>query len=170
MEPTRLHWIKDEGDDPADVCAHSPVRLVISEHSLVTPDDGDWTVSASAVVLLRTLSRDHTKQHPAGEHLFPCCGDCIDVGEDDVVICGCPSGKDFEITHGPGSVALRADGQTHTVSEADWRDAVFSFCDEVMAFYERSSPKTPSDAEDRKGFDRMMSEWRHRRAEPCHAP
>jgi len=99
--PTRLHWIKDdENDDPSDLCAHSPVLMEVDGTALVSPDDGDATVNAAAIYLLRTLERDHTKADPVGDQLFPCCGHAMyDTGEEDVVICGCPNGSDVYVTH-----------------------------------------------------------------------
>lgn len=36
-----------------------------------------------------------------------------------------------------------------------WRQSVVKFCDAVEAFYDRSLPKTPSDAVERDGFQKM---------------
>jgi hypothetical protein len=74
LVPTRLHWIKDDGtDDPCDLCAHSPVQFEIDGNTLVAAEDGDATVGAAAIYLLRTLEQDHTDDNPVGDHLFPCC-------------------------------------------------------------------------------------------------
>ena len=63
LMPARLHWILDDGkDDPSDLCAHSPVRFEIDGVSLLDPTEGDFTVSAAAIYLLRTLYRDHTQK------------------------------------------------------------------------------------------------------------
>ena len=77
LTPTRLHWIKDDGDDQSDLCAHSPVLFQIEDKILVAPSDGNVTVSAAAIYLLRTLERDHTKGKPVGEQLLPCCGHAL---------------------------------------------------------------------------------------------
>ena len=173
LRTDRLHWISDNGvDDPADLCAHSPVTCEINGEILASPDDGDWTVSASAIFLLRALERDHTKKSMVGDHIFPCCGHGIyDVGESEVVICGCPSGIDFEIRHRHEIFEITTDdGRRIEVPEREWEDAVVRYSDQVMSFYERSKPKVPSDAEERKGFAAMMTEWnrlrsRHTKAE-----
>ena len=74
--PTNLHWIGGL-DDSADLYAHSGVDFRIGDSVLVKPSDGDWTVSAAALYLLRTLSQPHTRQQPITEYLFPCCGNGI---------------------------------------------------------------------------------------------
>jgi hypothetical protein len=59
-----LHWINGSADDRADLCAHARVEFRTNGDVLIRPDDGIWTVSAAAVYLLRTLSRQHTKSEP----------------------------------------------------------------------------------------------------------
>lgn len=71
-----FQWIKGEDDDPDDQCAHGRVLFQINNTTFVKPEDGIWTVSASALYLLRTLSENHTIENPVAEtnFLFPCCG------------------------------------------------------------------------------------------------
>lgn len=118
-------------------------------------------MSASAIFLLRALDRDHTKESKVGDQIFPCCGHSIyDVGEEEVVICGCPSGIDFEIRHRSGLYTISTkDGREIAVPEAEWESAVVRYSNQILSFYEQSSLKEPSDEEDRKGFDAMMVEW-----------
>lgn len=167
LEPTRLHWIKDDGaDDPRDLCAHSPVRFEVDGVPLVGPDAGDFTVSAAAIYLLRTLERDHVPAAPVGEHLFPCCGHAMyDTGDDDVTICGCPNGRNVDVVHADDVVRLTlVDGRTFIVPTDEWRRAVHRFADRVREFYERSLPKTPADDTDAAGLARLWIEWNRRRA------
>ena len=165
--PTRLHWIKDDGnDDPCDLCAHSPILMEVDGIPLVSPEEGDATVSASAIYLLRTLERDHTRAEPVGDQLFPCCGHGMyDTGEDDVVICGCQNGSDVFVKHRKGNeTQLQSpDGRTFSVSSSDWRNAVITFSDTVQAFYDQSLPKTPGDSTDSAGFAKLLAEWNRRR-------
>jgi hypothetical protein len=168
LSADRLHWIRDDGsDEPSDLCAHSPVTCQIDDQVIAQPEDGDWTISASAIFLLRALGRDHTKESKVGDQIFPCCGHGIfDVGEPEVVICGSPSGIDFEIRHTDTTFQLSTeDGRVIIVPKDDWRNAVLRYSDQVMEFYDRSAPKEPSDETDRKGFAAMMSEWRRLRQE-----
>lgn len=164
LEPTKLHWIKDDGsDNPEDLCAHSPVQFEIDGNVLVKPDDGDWTVSATSIFLLRSLSRNHTKENTVGAaQIFPCCGHGIyDLGEPEVLIMGCPSGIDLEIYQNHDSYKIvTEDDQELVVSSDEWKSTVHRFSSKVLSFYEASLPKQPFDDESQKGFNLMMSEWR----------
>ena len=162
LRADRLHWISDNGrDEPYDLCAHSPVSLQIDDQILARPEDGEWTVSASAIFLLRALRRDHIKESRVGDQIFPCCGHCIyDVGKPEVAILGCASGIDFEIRHLMNIYQITSDdGRIIDVPENDWREAVLDFSDAVMDFYDRSMPKEPADDDERKDFSAMMIEW-----------
>jgi hypothetical protein len=166
LKPTTLHWI-DSVNAAADLCAHSAVDFRIGNSILVKPSDGDWTVSAAALYLLRTLSRQHTKQHPITEHLFPCCGNGIFEieGQDDVQIVGCNSGIDFEVVRTGDEVMLTADdGKEYRIAISDWKKAVGEFSDSVRAFYESSPPKVPEDEWEKRSYFKFLSEWSRRRS------
>jgi hypothetical protein len=168
LRPTNLHWIKGDSDDPKDLCAHAGIEFRVGKDTLVSPNDGDWTVSAAALYLLRTLSEPHTKSSPVGDHLFPCCGFAMfDVeGQEDVLICGCPSGIDFQvIREGKEVVLIGPDSGARRLQWSDWRKAVCEFSDAVQSFYAASSPKQPFDEEDAKGFRKFMEEWKRRRVQ-----
>lgn len=167
LRPTNLHWIDGSIDDSEDLCAHSGVDFRIGDAILIKPTDGDWTVSAAALYLLRTLSKQHTKQQPLTDYLFPCCGNGIfEVeGQDDVQIVGCNSGIDFEVVRMDDDVILTAKGGAqHRVALSDWKKAVCEFSDSVRAFCAASSPKEPEDELDGRSFRKFMSEWSRRRA------
>jgi hypothetical protein len=164
-----LRWIQGAVDDPKDLCAHGDVDFRIRDDVLLDPMAAkDLTVSAAALYLLRTLSVPHTRDAPVGDHLFPCCGfSMYDLAEhEDVVICGCPNGEDFEVFHdvsGVGVVIQAADGRRWRVGWPEWRAAVFEFADQVTEFYAVCSPKQPFDEEDAKGFRKFAAEWERRR-------
>ncbi len=163
--PKKMAWIKGQKDDPKDLCAHGKVQFEIDGESLVSVDDGEWTVSATALYLLRTIEADHTKVSPLFERVFPCCGfSMYDIeGEENVVICGCPAGIDFQITHTGNNVEIKPEGKEPIVISSDaWIRAVIGFSEAVSVFYSSSSSKTPDDEDDIKGFNKFMSEWRKR--------
>ena len=82
---------------------------------------------------------------------------------DDVLIIGCPNGIDVSVKHQNGRVVITSEsGESKSVSEIAWRDAVLKFSDEVRNFYESSAEKIPGDDEDQKGFDKMFKEWERR--------
>jgi hypothetical protein len=165
LQPTNLHWIDSIGD-AQDLCAHG-VDFRIGDSILVKPRDGDWTVSAAALYLLRTLSQPHTKQQPITQYLFPCCGNGIFEieGQDDVRIVGCNSGIDFEVMRIDDEVILTTeDGTQHRVARSDWTKAVCVFSDSVQAFYVASPPKEPEDEWEQRSFRKFLSEWSRRRS------
>lgn len=166
LRPLNLRWINGVADDPADICAHGEVEFRIGDDVLVN-SAGEWTVSAAALYLLRTLSVPHTRAAPVGDHLFPCCGFCLyDLpGESDVAILGCPNGIDFEILRqdsGDGVTVRAPDGRAWPVGWQEWRAAVFEFADRVSDFYASCSPKQPA-ADDAAGFAKFTAEWERRR-------
>ena len=167
LRPTDLHWLKRDADDPQDLCAHSPVEFRVAGHIMVDPSEGDWSVNASAIYLLRTLSRPHTRQSPVGDHLFPCCGFALYEidGQDDVLIQGCPSGVDVQVTRVADQILLTgADGGQHPLPFSEWKQAVCDFSDIVHRFYDHAKPREPVDEQDRNGFRKMMTEWARRRS------
>lgn len=167
LRPTNLHWIDGSLDDAEDLCAHSAVDFRIGDSILVKPSDGDWTVSAAALYLLRTLSQPHTKKQPLTEFLFPCCGNGIfEVeGQDDVQIVGCNSGIDVEVLRVDDEIIVTVrDGTQYRVSFSEWEAAVWNFSDLVRAFYSASSPKEPEDDWERRSFNKFLAEWSRRRS------
>ncbi|HJT79412.1 MAG TPA: hypothetical protein VJ739_19605 [Gemmataceae bacterium] len=172
LQPVNLSWIQGAADDPKDLCAHGDVEFCIGDTVLLRTSGRNLTVSAAALYLLRTLSVPHTREAPVGDHLFPCCGFAMweIPGQDDVTICGCPNGEDFEILHevdGAGVVIRTADGRSWQLSWPEWRAAVFGFADRVSAFYAACSPKQPCE-EDAAGFKKFRSEWERRRGVALH--
>ncbi len=161
MQPIRLHWIKDDGlDDPSDLCAHSPVIMEINKEMIVSPDDGDWTVSASSLLLLRSIFRDHKGDMEDEEHIFPCCGHFIIPNEDrEVHITGCPNGIDFSIIHMESDIELKFEAKTFRISKNEWCNTVIEFSDKVQKFYRSSQSKILDDDFEREGFEQMMNEW-----------
>ena len=67
-----LHWINNE-DDPTDLCAHGKVYLRIGDEILSNEESGNWTLSAAALSLMRTIKTDY-KTGDFGSQLLPCCG------------------------------------------------------------------------------------------------
>ena len=167
--PEKLTWLNTEDDCPGDLCAHSAVTFSVDGLEIATPSD-EWTVSASAIYLLRTLERNHTKENPVGEHLFPCCGHSMYVVDDsdDVLIIGCPSGVDATIEHFDDQIRITADsGEFRNVPKLQWIEAVLTFSSAIREFYDSSAEKTPGDDVARDGFNRMLLEWERRH--PRHA-
>lgn len=169
LKPQGLRWLTKPADDPQDLCAHGKVTFEIDGTSLITPEDGEWTVSAAALYLLRTLDNNFAQEPffvaDESEQIFPCCGfEMYDVeGEDDVLILGCPNGINLQIAHDGKKVEIKAEEKNPIfVSYADWRDAVVKFSEIVRAFYASSSTKQAVELDLQQGFNKFLSEWERR--------
>jgi hypothetical protein len=171
LRPTNLSWLPANRGNPTEQCAHGDVTLTIDSMPFVRGEEAEFlTVSAGALFLLRTLSNDHTEAEPVAEasQLFPHCGFtayAVD-GRFPVVVMGCNVGIDLEVVHSAGAVTIQAqEGEKATVTEAQWRDAVAGFVDEVQAFYDASPPRKPvGDPVDDEGWVAFWREWHDRRA------
>ncbi len=165
-----LTWLNTTEDCPVDLCAHGTVYFAIDDLEFVVPGDGEWTLSASAIYLLRTLERDHTSIDQVGEHLFPCCGNGMyDVEESaNVVIVGCCNGVDLSVVHRDCLVTITsAARESRSVTELQWANAVYHFSKSVRQFYDSSATKMPGDDHQRQGFEKMMKEWDRRLTRPA---
>jgi hypothetical protein len=160
-------WIV-EPENELDHCAHGYIEVVIGDEMVV---DGttDWTISSTALYLLRTLEREHNiDPHKLGDTLVPCCGFCfwIDAATEEVYMPNCPNGFDWEVRHERDLVHLKTEnGTMATMTFADYKTEVLAFVDKVEAFYNESPPKKEHDDEmDRVGYLEFWREWRQRRA------
>jgi hypothetical protein len=171
LEVGDLHWL-GEGDGSYDLCAHGSVVIKIGNYQLSDPSDNEWCVSAAALYLLRTLTSDHTRDKPVGEHLIPHCGHSMlkVEGKEDVLITGCYIGIDWEVRHRGDKIVLKPyEKEEVEIDFSEWFKAVCLFADKVKEFYARSSKKVPTDPSDADGFEVFISEWNRRRmqAEKC---
>jgi hypothetical protein len=157
-----LHWIKNE-DDPNDLCAHGHVYLKIGDEVVSNDQTGDWTLSSTALSLLRTIEKDY-KKNDTDNQLLPCCGHFIipDDKEETVTIQGCDTGINWTITHNNGTVEHLTDKEEKaTIEKEDYKKLIFDFADNVEQFYKQSKPKIiPTDDFDRKGYLTFWKEWR----------
>src|SRR5699024_6157336 len=95
IDVEKLYWIDGKDDDPEDLCLHGDIVVTIGEEII----DYSCTVSAAALRMLRTLSRDHLPT--IGEQMLPCCGHTMIANEtlDEVDIIGCDDGIDWTVIH-----------------------------------------------------------------------
>lgn len=168
LEPIDPHWLESEDDPRDDQCAHGHVRFEIDGTILVSREDGELTLSAAALFLLRTLEHDHTAQSPVteGSQLFPCCGFNVWLCGDrfPVMILGCPTGVDVEVRHVDGLVEFARGAKRAHVVLPEWERAVLSFVSSVEEFYSRSKVRNPiQNPEDAEGWEAFWGEWRARR-------
>ncbi len=97
---TRQGWLNSEPTDPSDLCSHGYIRLVIGGEVIAPGDEREYTISTSALGLLRTLESDHSPERPVGSGtLILHCGM--------LMMLSCPVGIDWSVTHRGGRVRLR---------------------------------------------------------------
>jgi|GEM_PF-240513 len=166
IEIKRLWWIKDDGnDDPKDLCLHGDVTARIGEETL----EDDCTISAAALYLLRSLTEDHAFDSPGALFksglMLPCCGHSMHADGENVLIIDCPNGTDWAVHHVSKSVELMTEqGERVIVPLEEYREAVFAFADQVMAYYFQCQPKIlPEEDFARDGYLAFWREWARRR-------
>ena len=158
-------WLPGRPDDGSDQCAHGTVSLTVGDQTLVDPSDGEFTLSAAGLYLLRTLGDDHRAGDALtdGNFLVPCCGHTVFESAGRCVVLGCPSGVDVSVTTDGETVTLAREGRTAALTRSRWREAVLAFVEQVEAVYSRSVPRAaPSDAADAAGWRLFWEEWHAR--------
>jgi hypothetical protein len=139
IEITRLGWIDPDLEDASgDPCSHGDIRLEIGGQVIVPGDGEHWyTVSTSALALLRTLESDHSREQPVAERLVFHCGM--------LEMMGCPIGIDWTVTHVGARVQMQdvvrcdeVDGTGATfpglvaeVDESEYRRTIVRFAEKA---------------------------------------
>jgi hypothetical protein len=167
IEINEIHWISNE-DIKTDLCAHGNIKVIIGDELIAgIKEDEDWTISATALFLLRTLERNHTKENQVGEHLIPCCGHFLIFTDDmeELYIGGCQNGIDWEVTHEDKIVKLKTKSEKTTSIDFEYyKSEILNFVDKVEQFYIESGEKTiPEDDFDRNAYLEFWNEWKTKR-------
>ena len=158
LEAVNLVWLSGA----ADQCAHGAVRLSVGDELLVSPEDGELTVTAAGLLLLRTLEANYEPDDELADHiqLLPHCGFFVYPDGDRCSISGCPEGVDLTVVTNGDNVTLRRGEVTAVTTRAQWRDAVISFVRQIEAFHERSpSREAVADPFEREGWQMFWQEW-----------
>ncbi len=169
LQAIDLCWVSDGDGAINDQCAHGLCSFIVDDVKFIVPDDGEWTLSATALYLLRTLELNHQAEAKVAESnfLFPCCAFSAraGIGKFSVVCCGCNIGLDVWVSHKDGEVELTSNKGSLIVSRKDWAAAVTQFADQITRFYENSAPKEHiKDAHDREGWAAFWDEYNQRRS------
>lgn len=165
----KIHWL-DNFDDPDDRCAHGKIRVTIDNEIVVDNSDDPndwWTLSATALHLLRTLESNHTKTNPVAACLVPGEGHHIDHHENNPVVhieTAYPmvAGRNWWVTHVDNDVRLETEsGHSILIPFDYYKRQVLSFADKVEAFYSNSKPKNlPDNKYDRDAYNKFWVEWK----------
>ena len=168
------HWIGSNRDnDPADQCVHGQVEFRINDTTFVKPEDGDLSLATAALYLMRTIEKDHTlgksvsSDDPKYPYLFPDEAFTVWVIDGKLTIMGGQDGVDMEVVHRGENIAIRrVDGKEELVTRGEWVAAVYSFADQIRAFYDSEKPKTINeDKLEREGWETFWKEWIQRRSQ-----
>jgi len=120
IEITKQGWIDPKlklDEAPADLCSHGDIRLKIGGQVVVSgkAEPGEvadwWTISTSALALLRTLESDHSPDRRVADRLILHCGM--------IEMLTCPIGVDWSVNHRGGRVQLHDVVRYDTVAEAE---------------------------------------------------
>ena len=159
-----MEWIDGTKDNAEDLCLHGSVSVQMGDYK----NRVDCTVSAAALYLLKTLSRNHEEDKEI--QLLPCCGHAIiskeadENGEICDVLPGCDYGLDWSVMHDGDFVRLIVAGEEKAVVPFEqYKMQVFQFADKVSAFYDSAPPRyIHNDFKDLdyKGFMAFKAEWK----------
>jgi hypothetical protein len=166
---TQQGWIRPDLEDaPGDLCSHGDIRLVIGGTVIASGEGGEYTISTSALALLRTLESDHSREHPVACKLILHCG-MIDM-------LSCPAGIDWRVTHLPGGVVRVDDvvrdekahysGMVVELPEEQYRRQVVGFAEDAKKLFvgAKKEPPSPYDRELYEQFwreyDELLSRFR----------
>ncbi len=163
IDVDEINWIDGKTKNQSDLCAHGHVTVKIGDYY---DEYFGGSVSATALYLLKTLSRDHI--FGAENQLVPCCGFSMNAVERNEFgeiceILGCPDGLDWTVKHDGTSIHLIVkDGTSVAIPFEQYKTAVFAFSDKVKQFYDSSLPRNISDCDeyDKAGFKAFCDEWK----------
>jgi hypothetical protein len=156
----------DEDAERVDLCSHGDIRLTIAD-CVIAPGDGegDYTISTSALALLRTLESDHSPERPVAGSLVLHCGM--------LMMLSCPIGIDWSVSHLGARVrlhdvvrydsvdetqAVRFPGLAIELGEDDYRRQVVAFAEKAKLLFE-GVDKAFHDDSDRQEYDEFWREY-----------
>lgn len=164
IEITQQGWIDpDLVDSPGDLCSHGDIRLVIGGTVIASGQGGEYTISTSALSLLRSLESDHSREHRVADQLIRHCGQ--------IYMWSCGIGIDWRVTHLPGGV-VRLDevvrdetahfsGLLVEVPEERYRLQIGGFASEAKKLFE-GAEKVPPDAYEQELYEEFWQEYDER--------
>ncbi len=157
------HWLDSVDEPEYDLCVHSNVLLEIGDKVISNKESGDWTVSASAYLFLKSLNEDHISSQY--EQLLPCCGFNFWKIESGFFFGNCGIGINWDIFRRGNKIVNKFKNKEIEVEFGEWRNAIVEFSDEVLNFYDQSVPRKYSDDNSKEEFEYFMSEFRRLRRE-----
>lgn len=178
IEISEQGWLGTEGESPYDLCSHGDIRLVIGGR-LILPSggrlgsyavdrEGGYTISTSALALLRTLESDHSRERRVADRLILHCGM--------IEMLSCPIGVDWSVAHLGARVrldevvrydtvdvgeAVRVPGLAVELSEGQYRHEIVAFAEQAKQPFV-GIEKTPADEYEEELYDQFWREYDER--------
>ena len=160
-------WLESTpGHAEYDLCSHGDIRVVIGGCTIAPVDDeSDYTISTSALALLRTLESDHSPEQPVADRLVLCCGM--------ILMTSCPIGIDWSVSHLGGRVrlhdvvrydsvdeseAVRFPGLSVELSEDEYRRRIVAYAEKAKQLFE-GVEKTLDEDWERQVYEEFWQEY-----------
>ena len=136
---------------------------------VIAPGDGQhsYTISTSALALLRTLESDHVRQRPMADQLILHCGM--------IYMWSCPIGIDWSVRHldddrvRVSDVVTRDDSGTADYPQlvvefagAGYRRQIAAFAQSAKDLFTAGSAEEPSDEYEREVYEQFWREYDQR--------
>lgn len=157
-----LNWL-DSLPEAEDLCLHGSVYVKIGNEIVSDEHFGDWTLSSTALFLMRSIERNY-KAGDFGGQLLPCCGHTFiaDETQKSVQILGCPTGIDWTIEHIENNLVKHTtqQGSIALINKEDYRLLILDFAEKIENFYQKSQPKQIENEFDRNGYLAFWEEWK----------
>ena len=166
IEVLNQYWENQEEGDIDDLCSHGEIHLTINGIDVITELDGEWTLSTSALQLLRSLFSDFRGEYTpmilhCGMHLMM----------------SCPISVSWDVTHTQDAVRINNVYKVPTVSGnaerykdtevemelVEYARPIIRFSDEVYEFFNQSAEKVIKGCADSE-FAQFWREFNEKRA------
>ncbi|OHB80051.1 MAG: hypothetical protein A2Z25_06395 [Planctomycetes bacterium RBG_16_55_9] len=157
-------WIDDDPNNDSDLCSHGQIYLRVNFQEILTELDGDWTVSTSMLLLLRTLFEDYDfNDEPS---LILCCGM--------LMMASCPVSVGWRVKHKEKRVLIDKIRKCPTTNISDtiefpkasielelgeYAAPILKCAVDVADFFQKSKERKPIDAYDKKEYEKFWEEF-----------
>lgn len=157
-------WVDDDPNNNSDLCSHGRFYLRVNFHEILTKLDGVWTVSTSALVLLRTLFGDYNSNDEPS--LIMCCGQLMMVS--------CPVSVTWSVRHKENRIFIDEIQKYPTTNINDrieypsasielelkeYASPILKCAEDVARFFKESKERKFFDDYDTKEYDKFWKEF-----------
>ena len=154
------YWIDKDPNNDTDLCSHGKIYLRINSQEILTESDDDWTVSTSALLLLRTLFQDYDEPQ-----LILHCGMLL--------LLSCPISITWLVEHKGKKVCIDKVRKNPTTNTSDtiefpnasvelelreYAFAIWNFSEDVVDFFRKEKERKFFDDHDKIGYERFWIE------------